>query len=644
MSAPENGDRLSRIIEYLQRMDHLLSHYEREVGLLARSLADFARRFPKIAARLGMSGGHVEDLHVDRMVQTFALLAARVDAKLDDDYPQFTEALLEIAYPQYLRTVPSCAVASFDPSVLFGQLTEPLAIARGTMLDANAAPCRFRTVYDVTLSPLRIHSARYSQATLAPAAARIPAEVTGIISITFTSESASQAFDDAIPSTPVRVHLSGERPLVAALSDTLLLRASAAYVEVDESGRWTRLSKVPIEPAGFADGERLLPNEDDTSAQSFRHLIEYFAFPEKFDFVDIDLGRMRRAVRAEAARRLTLHIAVQGTAHDSGAAQILATLNISTFRLFCTPVVNLFERAATPIQLTSHDATYPITPTPLATGIPLSVYSVEAVYLGERTKSGEDKAAIASHAAPRTQVWPYRAFSHARPMDSSAIYWLAYRDPEAMPDGALAESQLALVDLKGQTAHPRHPQVDVDVLATNGAMPSRLPIGAPDSDLLYEGSALACPIMLLSRPTLPAALPRGGALWRVLSALAPHPLDLTRTGLPALKEFLRFHAPRSSVVAQRCIDAIASLDCKPAIRWMSLDNHFPSFVRGVEILLSFSEAATRDVSLHRFSAVMDRFFGPYAQSNSYVQLVVLSAESGKELLRCAPRPGTQPLV
>lgn len=624
-------------------MDHLLSHYEREVGLLARSLADFARRFPKIAARLGITGGHVEDPHVDRMAQTFALLAARVDAKLDDDYPQFTEALLEIAYPQYLRTVPSCAVAAFDPSVLFSQLTEPLTITRGTMLDANVAPCRFRTVYDATLSPLRIHSARYSPATLAPAAARIPAEVTGIISITFTSESASQAFDDAIPSAPVRVHLSGERPLVAALSDTLLLRASAAYVEVDESGRWTRLSKVPIEPAGFADGERLLPNEDDTSAQSFRHLIEYFAFPEKFDFVDIDLGRMRRAARAEAARRLTLHIAVQGTAHDSGAAQILATLSTSTFRLFCTPVVNVFERSATPIQLTSRDATYPITPIPLATGIPLNVYSVEAVYLGERTKSDEDKALIASQATSRTKVWPHRAFSHARPTDSSAIYWLTYRDPEAVADGA-TESQLALVDLKGQTAHPRHPQVDVDVLATNGEMPSRLPVGAPDSDLLYEGSALACPIMLLSRPTLPAALQRGGALWRVLSALAPHPLDLTRIGLPALKEFLRFHAPRSSVVAQRCIDAIVSLDYKPAIKWMSLDNQFPSFVRGVEILLSFSEAATRDVSLHRFSAVMDGFFGPYSQSNSYVQLVVLSAESGKELLRCAPRPGTQPLV
>lgn len=624
-------------------MDHLLSHYEREVGLLTRSLAEFARRFPKIAARLGMTGGHVEDLHVDRMVQTFALLAARVDAKLDDDYPQFIEALLEIAYPQYLRTVPSCAVASFDPAVLLGQLTEPLTIARGTMLDANAAPCRFRTVYDVTLSPLRIHSARYSPATLAPAAARIPAEVTGIISITFTSESASQTFDDAVPSAPVRVHLSGERPLVAALSDTLLLRVSAAYVEVDESGHWTRLSKVPIEAAGFAEGERLLPNEGDTSAQSFRHLIEYFAFPEKFDFIDVDLGRIRRAASAEAARRLTLHVAVRGTAHDSATAQILATLNTNTFRLFCTPVVNLFERAATPIQLTSGEAAYPIMPIPLATGIPLSVYSVEAVHLGERTKSDENKTLNASQATSRTQVWPYRAFNHARPTDSSAIYWLAYRDPEAPADRA-AEFQLTLVDLKGRNVHPRSPQVDVDVLATNGDMPSRLPIGAPDSDLLYEGSALACPITLLSRPTLPTASPRGDVLWRVLSALAPHPVDLTRTGLPALKELLRFHAPRSGVVAQRCIDAIISLDYKPAIRWISLDNQFPSFVRGMEIVLSFSEAATRDVSLYRFSAVMDQFFGPYAQSNSYVQLVVLSAESGKELLRWPPRAGTQPLV
>ncbi|KAG8151668.1 type VI secretion system baseplate subunit TssF [Burkholderia catarinensis] len=626
-------------------MDHLLSHYEREVGILVRHLAEFARRFPKIAARLGIAGAHVEDLHVDRMMQTFALLAARIDAKLDDDYPQFTEALLEVAYPQYLRTIPSCALASFDPSIMFGQLTEPMTIARGTMLGANAAPCRFRTVYDVTLSPLRVHAARYSPATLAPAAARISAEVTGIISISFASEAASQIFDGTIPSEPVRLHLAGDRPLVVALTDALLLRASSAYVEVDDCGRWISLSKVPVEAVGFGNDEHLLPDEEPTSSQSFQSLIEYFAYPEKFDFVDVDLGRIRRAARAAGARRLTLHVAVRGTPHESASAQILATLGTSALRLFCTPVVNLFERAATPIQLTSSDAAYPIVPIPLATGVPLGVYSIKGVYLGDRTESEKDKVPAVERPTSRTRVLPYRAFSHTQPQDASTVYWVVGRDPEAAPSAALTTPLLTLLNLNGHTANPRHPQVDVDVLATNGELPSRLPIGAPDSDLLYEGSALACPITLLSRPTLPASLPRGhGALWRVLSALAPHPLDLTRSGLPALKDFLRQHAPRSSVVAQRCIDAIVGLDYKPAIRWMSLDSQFPSFVRGVEILLSFTESATRDVSLYRFATVIDQFFGPYAQSNSYIQLVVLSAETGSELLRSPPHPGTQPLI
>ncbi|RQR46464.1 type VI secretion system baseplate subunit TssF [Burkholderia sp. Bp9140] len=626
-------------------MDHLLSHYEHEVGMLVRHLAEFSRRFPKIAARLGIAGAHVEDLHVDRIMQSFALLAARIDAKLDDDYPQFTEALLEVAYPQYLRTIPSCALASFDPAIMFGQLTEPMTIARGTMLDANAAPCRFRTVYDVTLSPLRVHSARYSPATLAPASARIPAEVTGIISISFASEAASQIFDEAIPSGPIRVHLAGDRSLVVALTDALLLRASSAYVEADDSRHWISLSKVPIEAIGFGDDEHLLPDEEPTDSQSFRSLIEYFAYPEKFDFVDIDLGRIRRAARAAGARRLTLHVAVQGTPNDSAAAQILATLGTSAFRLFCTPVVNLFERAATPIQLTSSDAAYPIVPIPLATGVPLSVYSIKGVYLGDRTEWEKDKVPGVAHPTSRIRVLPYRAFSHTQSPEASTVYWVACRDPEAAPSAAFTTPLLTLLNLNGHPANPRHPQVDVDVLATNGELPSRLPIGAPDSDLLYEGSALTCPITLFSRPTLPASLPRGhGALWRVLSALAPHPLDLTRSGLPALKDFLRQHAPRSSVAAQRCIDAIVDLSYKPAIRWMSLDNQFPSFVRGVEILLSFSEAATRNVSLHRFSAIMDPFFGPYAHSNSYIQLVILSAETGKELLRCTPRPGTRSLV
>ncbi|KKB69189.1 type VI secretion system baseplate subunit TssF [Burkholderia pseudomallei] len=624
-------------------METLLPHYEYEVGLLLRGLTEFTRRYPKIGARLGIRNGH-GDLHVDRMIQTFALLAARIDAKLEDSYPEFTEALLETLYPHYLRTVPACAIAQFDPTALFNQLTTPLTVARGTSLDANAATCRFRTVYDVTLSPLRVHSARYAPATLIPPAIQLPADVTGIVSIAFASATPSETFDAAIPSDLVRTHLSGDRALVAALTDALLQRACAAFVEVDQSGRWSALSKIPIEVVGFDESEQLLPKEPVNTSIAFQYLIEYFAFPEKFDFVDVDLGRMRRAARAPEARLLTLHVAIRGLAEKSSAGQAISGLDATTFQLFCTPVVNLFKRDATPIQLTSTDTAYPVTPVPLQTGVPLDVYSIDAVHLGDRTQSDQDKVAMVRQTA-RTTVLPYHAFSHGRPADPAIAYWTAFRDPHAAADASRSPLLLSLVGLEGNAAHPKRPQIDVDVTATNGDLPSRLPIGAPDSDLLHEGAALACPIRLLTRPTLPSKLPRGhDSLWRVLAGMSLHPFDLTQLGLKAFKDFLRLHAPRASVIAQRSIDAITGLDYQPAIKWMSLASQFPSFVRGVEIIVSVDEGALHDVTLCLFARVLDRFFAPYVPTNSYVQLVLRSALSGTELLRRPAQPGIRPVL
>jgi len=180
---------------------------------------------------------------------------------------------------------------------------------------------------------------------------------------------------------------------------------------------------------------------------------------------------------------------------------------------------------------------------------------------------------------------------------------------------------------------------------TNRDLPARLPIGNSAGDLLLESKALDCPIQLITRPTLTAELARGnGALWRVLSTLSPHPLDLTRDGSSGLKAFLRLHAVRTTPLAQRCIDAITDLDYKPAMKWMSLDNQFPSFVRGIEIMLSLDETALREVGLIVFTKLLERFFAQYGPTNSYVQLVVRSAQTGRELTRGAAMPGTQPLI
>jgi len=624
-------------------MEDLLAHYEYELGLLADALAEFGKRYPRIAARLGLSGGYSDEPHVERLTQAFAFLAARIGVKLDDDYAEFTEPLLELLYPGYLRTVPSCAIAQFDPAPIVDLLSAPHSVARGTELDALAAHCRFRTVYEVTLSALRIDAARFTSATYAPLNAELPSDTSGLLSISFSAATPARRFDDSLPSSPVRVHLSGTRALVCALLDTMLLHARAAYVEADDSGRWKALPVVPFEQVGFDDDDRLLPREAPGTSAPFQCLLEYFAFPELFDFVDIDFGRLRRA--AGAASRITLHVAISGTHGDSAAAaaQALRALDASALKLCCTPVINLFKRPALPIVLSPTETRYPVRPVPLATESTTEVFSIDRVCLGELAST--DKSAPRTDRSTRFDIPPYRAFGHRPGAVGAAIYWAAARDRDATLVGRHGDWLLSLVGLNGKPARPAQPQVDVETTATNGDLPLRLPIGSPDGDLSNEQTALSCPIALLTPPTRPAELPRGdGALWRVLSALTPHAIELTQAGLPSLKALFELHAVRSSPAARRCIDALTSLAWKPAIEWMSLDDSFPSFVRGIEISVGFDEAALADVSLSTLAAILARFFEPYASTNNFVRLTMRSARTGAELIRCPARRGSRPLV
>src|ERR1039458_6190052 len=93
--------------------DDLLDYYERELTYIRKMALQFSAKYPKIASRLVLEPDKCEDPHVERMLEGFAFLAARVHLKIDDDFPEITEALLSILHPHYLRPVPSMSVAEF---------------------------------------------------------------------------------------------------------------------------------------------------------------------------------------------------------------------------------------------------------------------------------------------------------------------------------------------------------------------------------------------------------------------------------------------------------------------------------------------------------------------------------------------------
>jgi type VI secretion system protein ImpG len=607
-------------------MEELLPHYERELALLRQSLQQFAARYPKIAARLAIAGEHSEDPHVERMLQSFALLAARIDVKLEDDYPDFTEALIEILFPQYLRPLPSCCIVQVRADGLYEKLTAPFTIPRGTQLIAKAADCSFRSAYDVALAPLHVTQTSYTASPLAPTGTVLPAETTGIVSVGISAMSAAARLDAAAPPR-LRLHLAGAREVVAALHDALHLKTLAAYVEADGSGRWKRLGPSPVSRVGFDEEESLIAGFGDAPA-AFRLLAEYFAFPEKFDFIDLDLAALLSA--AGPCRSVTVHWALGGVHKDSWASQRLAQIGAATFKPFCSPAVNVFTRDPVSIKVNPDANAYPLLPA-LPGGAQAEIFSVDAV-------NTTDPAP-----ARKTTLHPVNSLMHGNAAKLGGPYWTVRRDPWRADAQSREQAELVFVGLDGSPMTPECGQLNVDMTCTNGALAASLPIGMPGGDLQSEGSELGRHVAILSRPTQPMHLPRGeGAMWRLIAQMTPHTLQLGKAGLEAFKQLFRQFAALSQSRAPH-VDGIVSLGYRPTMQWLTMEPS-PAFVRGIEVTATVDEQAFASSSLHVFAGVMDRFFAPYASANSFVQVVLVSKTVGAEIWRCPPRPGAAPLI
>jgi type VI secretion system protein ImpG len=341
-------------------LEQLLPYYERELGFLRRYSREFSERYPKIAGRLLIGGEVCEDPHIERMIQSFALLNSRIAKRLDDDYPEFTEALFEVLYPHYLRPFPSCSIARMDFSGAAAQLTTASVVARGTQLTTRpvrGAPCTFRTAYPVTVAPLALTDASFAAIIDTPEAVRPPIGATSSVSLTISS-TAEQVAPGQLALSKLRVFIDGEPSFCAALRDALFMRTVAAYAEADGNGRWVQLSAVPVSAAGFDEDDSLIDFPARSHA-AYRLLTEYFCFPEKFNFFDIDLAALGAALPA-GAKSITLHLALSGLRTDSNAARMLGTLSTNNVLLGCTPVVNLFRQRGEPIRLTHTTASYPV--------------------------------------------------------------------------------------------------------------------------------------------------------------------------------------------------------------------------------------------------------------------------------------------
>jgi type VI secretion system protein ImpG len=608
-------------------MDELFAQYERELVTMRQLCREYAERYPKVAAKLQIGGDACDDPHVERLIQSVALLCARVSKRLDDSYPQFTEALLNLLFPHYLRPFPSCAIVRLLPGAQGA--AGGGKVPQGTLLESapvRGVHCTFQTAYDVTPTPVAIAAARFDAIIRAPSSTRLPPGVASSIGIEFESAA-------PIPtsmSTPLRVYLDGDSSFCAALRDALFMRTASAYVQAEGDGTWIPVAAIPIAPVGFSDDDALIPF-DARSHRAYRILAEYFAFPEKFNFVDIDLAPLCARLPADRTR-FTLHLALANVSPGSDQARMLAGLSAQSLLPGCTPVVNLFKQPGVPIGYSQRRAEYSVLAHPTHAAA-YEVYSVDRVHMVQQR----------GKAFSTVEFRPFYSLRHGKSDAQKGRYWILRHDETLAATSPGHEKAITLVDIDGEPLAVEPTALSIDLTCTNRDLPCLLRAGAAGGDLFIPGAAQGATIRFLRRPTRPCRLTNGqGAHWRLISHLTLNHHSLAKEGADGLREMLALYDFTGSAVSQRQIAGIVGLEHAEATAWLR-HKRGASLAHGTEVRLTIDEEAFVGAGLHLFVQVIDQFFALYVQMNSFIELVILSHQSGEELFRCKPRSGNMPL-
>lgn len=614
-------------------MDDLLPYYEQELGFLRRYSKEFADKYPKVAGRLMMSGEVSEDPHIERMIQSFALLSARVSKRLDDDYPQFTESLFEVLYPHYLKPFPSCSIAKLDSGLSSTQLTGTNVIPRGTAFKSKmikGVACKFKSVYDVAISPVALSSATFDVVANAPDAVVLPAKTSSVLHITLNVNS-QQTTLKKLNLDQLRVFIDGEFSFCAALRDALFMRSLKAYVEFGDNGRWLPLETVPFKEVGYSEEDALI-DYDSRSHPAYRLLTEYFAYPEKFNFFDLDLSEINKNL-AKTDKKITLHFAMSGMRSDSNVSRMLSTLSANNMLLGCTPVINLFKQHGEPIRVTHTKNRYPVL-ADARQAFAYEIHSIDAVKLIRQTPQGESV----------TEFKPFYSLRHKDTAEESGHYWVAHRDELVGMKSPGYETEISIVDDDFDPAKVETQTLSLNLTCSNRDLPSKLSYGLAGGDLFMEGGSVVKTISFLRKPTNAHRFERGrGIQWRLISHLSMNHLSLAGGGLEAFQEILSLYDLPRSPISQRQISGITGFEGKPSQAWLS-GNPYACMVRGTEITMTIDEESFVGSGIHVFAHITDHFLGLYANANSYTQLVIVSQKTGEELLRCSPRSGNLNLV
>lgn len=609
--------------------DDLLAYYERELTFLRQLGAEFAEKYPKVANRLLLEPDRCEDPHVERLLEGFAFLAARVHLRIDDDFPEISEALLSILYPHYIRPIPSMTVAEFHMDPNEGKKTTGFTVQGGSTLYSRPVagiPCKFRTAHDLTMWPVTVREASFRP----PDQLRPEVHAPDAVAVCRLQLSCLPDVQfKSLPLSSLRFYLSGESAVVHTLYELLFNSCTRIVIRDPRTEGAVAPVQLPasaLRQVGFREEEALLPTPRRSFA-GYRLLYEYFALPERFFFIELTGLEPLAAFGSEAE----ILFMIRPFERNDRYQPLELGVNAKTFRLNCSPIVNLFQQTAEPVLLDQTHYEYPVIPDLRRRGS-MEIFSIDQVF-----SSNPDTREI-------TDYEPFYSLRHARSSEAGKAYWHATTHQATKKGESGGDVMISLLDLSGKRAHPSSNALTVKCTCTNRDLPSQLPFGDERGDFELEGTSMIKRIVTLRKPTpsLRPAFDRS-LLWRKISHFSLNYLSLVEEGREALQEILRLYNYSGSAYLERQIDGIVSVNSRRHFARVVTELSV-SFVRGTRVEIELDEAQFVGGGVFLFASVLEYFLGLYASLNSFSQLVARTPQRKEVLREWQPRAGRKVLL
>lgn len=566
-------------------------YYEEELRYLYESGCEFARAHPERAQYLNIDSVGDRDPYVERLFEGFAFLTARIRQRLEDSFPQLTEGLVNLLWPQYLQEIPSLSIVQLTPrtGLLNGSRILP---ARSEIISDPAGNdgvrCKFTTVHPVAVHPLVLGSVERN----------INNQNNEILTFTFLFNKTVDWSNFDLKS--IRLFLHAELPVALKVHRALTAMVKDAEIEFGDSGQVYRIDPVKaVTPGGFTAEESVLP-QTRAGFTGYSLLREYFVYPEKFLFIDLN-GIDTLPSPQTTPEKLTYRITIREP------LPLDKSITPSMFKLNCCPAANLFRKTLEPITKTGMKSEYRV--------VADSSYS-SSVHAHSIIKViGTDN--ITGNRSVYEPLYTFANIGSDIPK-TYATRFCRSSDGKREMDMLLSGSEI----VDGQI---REENLVIEAWCTNGKVPreylSEKQISSPG-----PGFPDSFSVTNITRPTPPCLPPAAeDLLWKFQAHMAANQTSLASKD--ALKQFLQLYNWSPLEGRARKIEAITEVKSGPVDALYS-----GSVLRGVKFTVTIEEPPFDDTGdLHLFGLVLSQFLSQYVAINSFCELEFILKPSDKRM-------------